>query len=70
MDKEKINISKNLYDLILKRVHISNGEFSSIDEYIEFVLSELFNEQDNNVDEITSDEKEKIEEELRKMGYI
>jgi len=68
-NKKTISISNELYDLIFKRIAKTNEEFSSVDDYVEFVLNELF-EDELKTEEISDEEKEKIEKELKKMGYI
>ena len=52
-----------------------NG-FSSIEEYVDYVLEEvLFEKEDNNVSEkednnVSDEERRKIQDELKKLGYI
>ena len=70
-EKKPVSISSELHDQIARRVENSNGEFTSVDSYVEYVLRELFDENENiSENEISKEEKKKIEDELKKMGYI
>ena len=68
-EKISVNISKDLFILIKKQVENSSGAFDSVEEYIEFVLSEVIKEEETER-ELTPDEQKKIEERLRNLGYI
>jgi len=61
--------SEELVDEIQKRVDKSGGEFKTVEEYIEFVLTELLRE-DEQEQAFTPEEEEEIKERLRKPGYI
>ena len=70
MDEERksITISANLFDEIKNRIKNPVNGFSSIEEYVDYVLEEvLFEKEDNNV---SDEERQKIQEELKKLGYI
>jgi Arc/MetJ-type ribon-helix-helix transcriptional regulator len=67
--KVPINISREIVDEIQRRVDESGGEFKTIEEYIEFILTEILRENDK--EEIyTPEEEEEIKERLRRLGYI
>ena len=66
--KKTIFISTKWYNVILKRIKNSNNEFNSVDEYIEFILSEILTE--NETQPYSQEEKEEIEKNLKKMGYL
>lgn len=66
-NKKTISISSKIYDSILKRVENSDNEFSSPDEYVDYILTELFEE---NSDTYTKEEQEEIQKKLRDMGYV
>lgn len=68
-EKISVNISKDLFVLIKKQVENSSGAFDSVEEYIEFVLSEVIKEEETER-ALTPDEQEKIEKRLRNLGYI
>ena len=66
-EKKTISVSSKLYDVILRRVENSDDEFSSPDEYVDYILTELFEEKS---DTYTKEEQEEIQKKLRDMGYI
>jgi len=70
MQKRQIEISEELYKKIEKRVKES-GEFKSVSEYIEFVLTELLKElEEEEQQPYTEEEEEEIKQRLRALGYI
>ena len=75
--KKHVNISEELYNVILERIEKSKDQFSSVDEYIEYALSEIleidqiYNKDYTKADErLNEEEKERVESELKKLGYI
>jgi len=52
-----------------KNTRESGGEFKTIEEYIEFVLTEILKE-DEPEQAYTPEEEEEIKERLRRLGYI
>jgi len=66
--KKKVEISAELYEAIEKR--LEEYGFSSVDEYIEFVLQELLYEDESDAPVFEEDEEEKIKKRLRDLGYI
>ena len=67
-ENKKISISSNMFKVISKRIEKSNQEFSSVDEYIEFILNEIFEE--NSEEPYNKDEEEEIRKHLQSMGYL
>ena len=67
-DKVPVYISKKLYEEVKKRVDESEGEFKSVEEFVEYVLIELLKEEEETP--YTSDEEEEIKRRLRALGYI
>jgi hypothetical protein len=67
-DKVPVYISKKLYEEVKKRVDESEGEFKSVEEFVEYVLIELLKEEEETP--YTSDEEEEIKKRLRALGYI
>ena len=63
--KEKIEISKDIIEKIKQR--IKETEFKSVEEYIEFVLREVLEEEEA---EISKEDEEIIKERLRALGYL
>ena len=67
-DRKTITISTKLFDAITKRIKNPVNGFSSIDEYVDYVLEEILFEK--NDDEIDEGERKRIQDELKKLGYI
>ena len=64
-----IQIPKRLYDEIKKRVEESLGEFKDVQEYVEFVLSEIVKEEEPE-EVYTTEEEEEIKKRLKRLGYL
>ena len=71
MSQEKISISitKDLYNKIENNVQSSQGEFKTVDEYIEFVLQEVLKEEEPT-QVYTPEEEKEIKKRLRSLGYL
>ena len=69
-DKIPIYISKVLYEKIKERVKQSQGEFNSVEDYIEFVLNEVVREEEEEKEVYTPEEEEEIKRRLRSLGYL
>ena len=67
--KVPVNISKELVDEIQRRVDESGGEFKTVEEFIEFVLTEVLREEEPE-QVYTAEEEEEIKDRLRRLGYI
>jgi len=65
-EKITISISKELYERIKKYIEETDG-FSSIEEFIEFVLEEALETAGETFSE---EDKKKIEERLKDLGYM
>lgn len=61
----KIEISDRLYKTLEKNA--KEGGFKSVEEYIEFVLKELIEEEE---EDISPEEEEKVKERLKALGYL
>jgi hypothetical protein len=71
-DKVPVSISKDIFDAIKKKVEAGVGGFSTVEEYIEFVLKELLADNPegaSKVDTITQEEEENLQKRLKKLGY-
>jgi len=68
---EKVNVSipKGLYEKAKKFVEESGGEFKSVDEFVEFVLKEVL-EEETEESVYTPEEEEEIKRRLRALGYL
>ena len=70
-DRKQITISSKLFDLITTRLKNPQIGFSSVDEYVDYVLTELLGENvEETQSEISDEEAKKVKEELKKLGYI
>ena len=67
MEKVKIEISKEAYELLKKTVDESEGEFKSVEDLLEFIIKEALGETE---EAYTPEEEEKIKERLRSLGYL
>ncbi|SPC33783.1 MULTISPECIES: CopG family transcriptional regulator [Candidatus Nitrosocaldus] len=76
MDKIQVSISKGLYEEIKKRFSCKGSKFSSIDEYIEYLLLYAMNNISDEqklakpIDEEVDEEEEELKERLKRLGYI
>lgn len=66
-----VNVPKKLYEAIEKKVAESHGEFKNVEEYVEFVLTEVIRgdeEYGGNVNppEAEGEEKDRV----KKISYI
>ncbi len=70
MSEERVSITipRKLYDEIKRRVEESQGEFKSVEEYVEFVLNEIVKEEAEEV--YSPEEEEEIKRRLRALGYL
>ena len=68
MDKKRdaISILSKHHEEILKKIQDPVNGFSSVEDYIDYVLNEIL----CGDDDIQDQEKAKIQDELRKLGYI
>ena len=69
-DDVSVRISRKLYEEIKKRVKESQGEFKDVQEYVEFVLSEVVKQDNETKTPYTPEEKEEIKKRLKALGYI
>jgi len=66
-NRKSISIDSAIFDIISNKVKDSE-EFSSIEEYIDFVLKEVLNEDQSS--KYTEEEEKEVKEKLRALGYI
>lgn len=67
-EKVPISISKELYDRILNYIR-THGGFNSVEEFVEFVISEVLSEGESEY-VYSKEDEEKIKERLRSLGYL
>jgi hypothetical protein len=63
-----VQISGKLYDKIKSIIETSQGEFETVEQYVEFVLNEVINKESQQV--YTPQEEEEIKKRLRSLGYL
>jgi Arc/MetJ-type ribon-helix-helix transcriptional regulator len=68
-EKAHIAISKELYEKC-KRFIEEQGGFSSVEEFVEFVLSEVLSKEETEGAQLSEEEEEKVKERLKALGYI
>ncbi len=66
----QIEISKDLYEKIQKRVSMFKDEFKNVEEYVTFVLAEVVMEEELQGSVYTKEEEEEIKSRLKSLGYI
>ena len=66
----KVEIKDEIYEKIKER--IKGIEFSSVEEYVNFVLEEVLKDEDKEEFEfeLSEEDEEKIKERLRSLGYL
>lgn len=64
-----IHVPSDLYEEIRRRVKSSQGEFKSVEEYVEFMLREVVKEEETE-QVYTPAEEEEIKKRLRSLGYL
>lgn len=68
-EKIPIYISSDLYEEVKRSVKASEGEFKTVEEYVEFVLREVVKEEVTE-QVYTPEEEKEIKKRLRSLGYI
>jgi hypothetical protein len=69
-EKKAIYLSAELYHRIEKRVRAT--EFTSVEEYVTFVLEEILRDEESEEEEpvFTEAEEEEVKKRLRALGYL
>lgn len=62
-----ITISAKLHSIIIARIKNPVNGFDSVEAYVDYVLEEVLADDENSVD---AQEKKRIQEELKKLGYV
>jgi Arc/MetJ-type ribon-helix-helix transcriptional regulator len=70
LPQNRVSISNKLYKKIQHEVSKSEGEFQSVDEYIEFVLWELVKEGEQKKKVYSSKQEEEVKQRLQDLGYL
>ncbi len=69
MDEDLINVA--LPKVIVEKIkkHIQNSRFSSVSQYIVFILNEVMGDESTE-DKLTPEEEEQVKLTLKKLGYL
>lgn len=70
VNKIQVAIPKDLYQKIQERVNMFEDEFKSVEEYVNFVLSEVVKDDEEQQSTYTKEEEEEIKSRLKSLGYI
>lgn len=68
MNRRKVSIPDSLYEKVKDRCEGTG--FNSVDEYVEFVLREVVEEEEPEEEEFSKEDEEKVKERLRALGYM
>ena len=68
--KREIQIPAEIFEQIQQRV--TGTEFSSVEEYVTFVLEEVLKDEDEDESEtpFTAEDEEEVKKRLRALGYL
>lgn len=67
-ETKNVPIPAKLYDAIADRVN--ETEFSSVEEYVTFVLEEVIKDEDEEETPFTPEDEEEVKKRLRALGYL
>jgi len=64
-EEKSVKIPSSLYEQIVTRIKSPQIGFDTVDEYVTFVIESVLQDK-----EISDDEEKRVQEELKKLGYI
>ena len=67
-DKKAVFLPAELYYMVENR--ISELEFSSVDEYVECVITEILKDEDEEEVKFSEEEEEEVKKRLKALGYL
>ena len=68
-DSVQISVRKDLYEKAEKYIKEVGG-FESVEELVEFLLSEVLESESPGSGEYSEEDEEKVKERLRSLGYL
>lgn len=68
-DTVQISVRKDLYEKAEKYIKEVGG-FESVEELVEFLLSEVLESESPSSGEYSEEDEEKVKERLRALGYM
>jgi len=66
-EKKTVSLPAELYGKIEQR--IAGTEFDSVDEYVNFVLAEVFKEEEAETS-FSKEDEEEVKKRLKDLGYL
>lgn len=66
--KKAVFLSAELYDKIKERVEAT--DFSSVEQYVAFVLEEILKEEDEEEKTSPEEAEEEVKKRLKALGYL
>ena len=67
-EKVKVELPKSIVEKIKKR--IQGTGFDSVSSYVAYVLDEILREMEEDNDDFSEEDEEKVKERLRALGYL
>ena len=67
-DKKAVFLRAELYDRVENR--ITDLDFGSVDEYVEFVITEILKDEDDGEVTFSEEEEEEVKKRLKALGYL
>lgn len=67
-EKKAIFLPAELYGKVEERVKAT--DFSSVDEYVEFVLKEVVKEEEEEEKAFSEEEEKEVKKRLKDLGYL
>ena len=67
-EKRAVSLSAELYCKIEKRVNTT--DFSSVEEYVTFVLEEVIKEENEEEKAFSKEDEEEVKKRLKALGYL
>jgi hypothetical protein len=67
-ETKSVEIPADLHGRVEER--LANAGFSTVDEYVTFVLEEVLRDDDEDAVAFTKEEEEEVKKRLRALGYL
>lgn len=67
-DKKAVFLQTELYEMVENR--ITDLDFSSVDEYVEFVITEILKDEEDEEVTFSEEEEEEVKKRLKALGYL
>lgn len=70
MSKEKVSVELPVEIIEKIKKRIKGTGFNSVSSYIAYILNEILSENDDEGEDFTEEDEEKVKERLRSLGYL